>query len=230
MRIHVLQHSELTPPGSVLDWLQLKNHRYSVVRVDKDEPLPALSETDWIIILGGKMNVDQLQEYPWLAREKLFLKEAVDAHKTCLGICLGGQLLAQTLGAEVRPNDHWETGWHPVQLGVHLDQDLRLTAFHWHEDTFSLPNGAIRIATNLITENQGFMFGDHIVGLQFHPEAKEEWIKQCAESDPYPSGPYTQNPEDVLKGTIFLHPMRKWFFELLNKMEFLTQARLNRNF
>lgn len=223
MRIHILQQSQATPPGSVLEWLQNKNHDYQVVHLYKGEPLPRVEETDWLIVLGGGMNVDEVDKHPWLQDEKNFLKEAVAAHKTCLGLCLGGQLLSQVLGGTVQPHTHWETGWHPVILG----HDYRLMVFQWHQDTFTLPEGAVRVATNRSCENQGFAFGDFVVGLQFHPEATEEWIQACMNEPNQPEGPHVQKPEQITENMIFLHPMKQWFFDLLDRMEAVTRVRLN---
>jgi len=213
----------------VLDWLKLKNHSYSTVRLFEGESLPSLSETDWLIILGGPMNVDEVDQHPWLGEEKEFLRHAIAEGKTCLGLCLGGQLLAQALGATVRKNESWEAGWHTVQIGSNqIGSDFRLTVFQWHQDTFALPEGATRVATNRNCENQAFAYGDHVVGLQFHPEATEDWVRECLEDKEQPSGPHAQKPEQMLENIIFIHPMRKWFFELLDRMESVTRTRFTR--
>jgi GMP synthase-like glutamine amidotransferase len=215
MRTHILQHSDGTPPGAVLQWLRDKGHKHDLRRLDIGHSLPDLSETELIVILGGPMNVDDVKDHPWLRDEKLFLEGAIAAGKSCLGLCLGGQLLAQTLGAKVTKNTHWEVGWHPVQL----EGGSELTVFQWHQDTFTLPNKAERIATNSITENQGFRFGRNVVGVQFHPEATTEWVVECAEEVPYPVGPHVQSGPKILEGQNFLVPMRTWFFDLLNELE-----------
>lgn len=222
LRVHVLQQTESTPPGSVLDWLKVRGHAATLVRVYAGDALPTVDETDWLIVCGGSMNVDDTDKFPYLAEEKKLISQAIAAKKTCLGLCLGGQLLAQALGASVRKNTEWETGWHTVHLGP--SQTERLMVFQWHEDTFDLPDGAVRVATNRITENQGFAFGDTIVGLQFHPEATEEWIRQRAGETNPPSGAHVQTAEQILEGLIFLTPMRKWFFDLLQRLETITVA------
>jgi GMP synthase-like glutamine amidotransferase len=229
MRIRILQHSPNSPPGSVLDWLQTKHHEHSTIHLYKGEPLPSLAETDWLIILGGPMNVDDVHEHAWLASEKSYLRQAIDAGKTCLGLCLGGQLLAQTLGGTVMKDAHWETGWQAVHLGSSLEANAnssgRLTVFQWHQDAFSLPEGAVRIATNRITENQGFAYGDRVLGLQFHPEASEEWVRHCMNEKEQPTGPHVQTHEQITEGMIYLTPMRRWFFDLLDRMEMVTDHR-----
>lgn len=221
LRVHVLQHSDDTPPGSVLDWLKTKGHAATLVRLHQGDALPSTDETDWLIVLGGGMNVDETDKHPWLIEEKKLLREAVEKKITCLGLCLGGQLLAQTLGAEVKTHEHWEVGWHTVHFGQTGGE--RLMVFQWHQDAFGLPEGAIRVATNRATENQGFAYKDHVVGLQFHPEATEEWITTLAD-EPKPEGAHVQTKEQILEGMIFLTPLRKWFFDLLSRLEQITFA------
>ena len=183
--------------------------------IHKGAPFPRLDETDWLILLGGPMNVDEAAEFPWLNEEKKYLRTAIDAGKVCLGLCLGGQLLAQTLGAEVRKNDHWEAGWFPIQIVGHGE----LMVFNFHQDVFELPPGAVRIATNKITTNQAFKFGDGVIGIQFHPESTREWVDSFVEEDPYPTGPFVQQPDELIAGYHYLEPMREWLFGLLIEME-----------
>jgi GMP synthase-like glutamine amidotransferase len=222
LRVHVLQQTESTPPGSVLDWLKSRGHAATLVRVFAGDSLPSVDETDWLIICGGDFNVDETEKYPFLVQEKKLIHDAIAKKKTLLGLCLGGQLLAQSLGAAVKPNTEWEVGWHTVHFGQSGAD--RLMVFQWHQDTFDLPTGAIRVATNRITENQGFAFGDNIVGLQFHPEATEEWVTECANDPDMPAGAHVQTKEQILEGMIFLTPLRKWFFDLLQRLETITVA------
>ena len=214
MRIHILQNSSETPPGTVLEWLKVSKREATVVKLYDGEKPPRAEDCDMVIVLGGPMNVDQTAEYPWLLDEKEFLRQMVQAKKTCLGICLGGQLLSQVLGGTVAKHEHWEVGWHAITIGT----NQRLMVFQWHQDTFSIPPGAVRVATNRICENQAFAFGDNIVGLQFHPEATEEWVAESAADPEQPVGPHVQLPATMLDERIFCVPMKKWFFELLDQM------------
>lgn len=220
MKVHVLSHSPDSPPGTVLEWAENKGHEVVLVNLFEGHALPELSEVSLLVILGGRMNVDDVSEHPWLQDEKGFLRKAIDRHIPCLGLCLGGQLLAQVLGAQVRKHDHWEVGWHPVIVGT----DQRLTVFQFHQDTFDLPQGATRVATNRITENQAFAYGDSVVGLQFHPEATEDWVRKCAEMPNYPEGPHVQKPEHMLEDLVLLTPMKRWFFGLLDRMESIAHS------
>lgn len=222
MRIHVLQHSKNTPPGSVAEWAGIHDHSLEVIQVFDNEPLPNPSEVEFLIILGGPMNVDDIEEHPWLVPEKDFIRKVLAREKTCLGICLGGQLLAQVLGGNVRKHEHWEVGWHAIHMGSHQ----RITVFQWHQDTFDLPANAVRVATNKITENQAFAYGNRVVGLQFHPEATEDWVRERVSSPDYPEGPHVQKAEHVLEDLVLVAPMKKWFFGLLDRLADITNQNL----
>ena len=214
MRIHILQNSSETPPGTVLEWLKVSKRECTLVKLFDGEKVPRVEDTDFVIVLGGPMNVDEVEACPWLLDEKDFLRQLIIGKKTCLGICLGGQLLAQILGGTVTRHEHWEVGWHAITIGP----TQRLMVFQWHQDTFTIPPGAVRVATNRICENQAFAFGDNVVGVQFHPEATEEWIAENAADPEQPTGPHVQNPGAMLEERIFCVPMKKWFFELLDQM------------
>jgi GMP synthase (glutamine-hydrolysing) len=130
-----------------------------------------------VVPLGGSMQAWDEERLPYLGRQRALLREAVDEGVPVLGICLGGQLLARALGAEVRPAERPETGWLEVEatpeaagdpLLAHLREPVGV--YQWHLDVFDLPVGAIRLARSDQSENQAFRFGERAWGLQFHPE------------------------------------------------------------
>ena len=135
------------------------------------------------------MNIYQHRDHPWLVREKRFIAQALAAQTRVLGVCLGAQLIADALGARVYQNPEKEIGWFPLQVLARpgpfaLFPDAP-SVLHWHGDTFELPPGAVRVAASEACENQAFLFGDRVVGLQFHlevtPDRIAEFVTGCEE-------------------------------------------------
>ncbi|MCX7428539.1 MAG: type 1 glutamine amidotransferase [Planctomycetia bacterium] len=153
-----------------------------------------------LVVLGGPMSVNDVDANPWLADEVRWIRQAVDAELPVLGICLGAQLLAKSLGAKVRANPVKEIGWYRLELTEEAAGDplfggcgARYTVFQSHGDTFALPDGAVHLARGEECENQAFRRGRLAWGLQFHIEMTEamvrEWLDEpgtrrlCAELD-----------------------------------------------
>ena len=105
MRIQVFQHHPAEGAAHVASWAADRGHALSTTRLFEDPPLPRVDAVDWLVVLGGPMNVYEEARHPWLAREKAFLRAMIDAGKPILGICLGAQLLADVLGGPVTRND-----------------------------------------------------------------------------------------------------------------------------
>jgi GMP synthase (glutamine-hydrolysing) len=207
MRIHYLQHVPFEGLGSIAAWATANHHDVSSTRFFLDDPLPNLNDLDWLVLMGGPMGVHDEALYPWLASEKRFIGEAIEGGKVVLGICLGAQLIADVLGARVFPNRHKEIGWFPIEMGdesqgtpLFRDFPQRFEVFHWHGDTFDLPAGALPIARSAACENQGFVFRDRVVALQFHLETTragaEELIAHCSEE--LVDAPFIQTPRAML--------------------------------
>jgi GMP synthase (glutamine-hydrolysing) len=144
-----------------------------------------LGQTAGLVVLGGPMNVDQVAEYPFLATEVGWIRQAVETKTPVLGICLGAQLLAKSLGAKVYPNGVKEIGWYEIEVTPDAAFDRlfagsrpRETVFEWHGDTFDLPPGAVHLATTRQCRHQAFRFGPSAWGLQFHVEMTRQLIEQ----------------------------------------------------
>jgi GMP synthase-like glutamine amidotransferase len=186
MRWHCLQHLPDEGPGYAAAWLAAHGHALTYTRLFAPNPaFPALTEFDGLLILGGAMGVHDEAEFPWLAPEKAFLREALRAGKITLAICLGAQLVAQALGGEVRPNPAPEIGFWTVRFSAKaLTHPLlrgwpdKAMVLHWHVDTFSVPPGAVRVGMSAGCAAQGYVWGDGIVGLQFHPEMTEDMVEK----------------------------------------------------
>ena len=131
------------------------------------------------------MNVPDETTHPWLVAEKKFVREAIDQGVAVLGVCLGAQLIADVMGARIFPNEFKEVGWLPIEA-VDGGEDSfafpeRMMAFHWHGDTFDLPDGALRLARSEACDNQAFQFGRNVIGIQFHLEATPESVSLLLE-------------------------------------------------
>ena len=178
MRIHYFQHVAFEDPAYILSWAQRKGHSLTKTRLDQgDNPLDS-ADFDLLVVIGGPMNIYEYDKYLWLKAEKLAIRAAIDSRKYILGICLGAQLVADVLGAHVTTNWEKEIGWLRV---VQADEISAMSpfdalprdyiAFHWHGDTFSIPQGAVLQGSSAACKNQGFMYKDTVIGLQYHIEA-----------------------------------------------------------
>jgi GMP synthase (glutamine-hydrolysing) len=207
MKIHYLQHVPFEGLASIEPWAKSKGHSLSATRFYNNEPLPNVEDIDWLIIMGGPMNIYEESKYPWLAQEKRFIEQAIENEKIILGICLGSQLIADALGAKVFPNQDKEIGWFPIELTSEEQTPQvfnflpnQFTVFHWHGDTFDLPDGATRIAKSEGCENQAFAYGERVIGLQFHLESTKGSVQKILEncSDEIVEGRYIQKPDEML--------------------------------
>jgi GMP synthase-like glutamine amidotransferase len=207
LRIHYLQHVPFEGPGFIESWALVRNHRLTSTRLYSGQRLPGVDDLDWLVILGGPMNVYEQDRYPWLAREKCFIGEALHGEKVVIGICLGAQLLACVLGAKVTRNPCSEIGWYPVEKAAQASQSKlagllpdQFPAFHWHGDTFEIPRGAIHFARSQACENQAFTFGDRVAAFQFHLESTRDGVEKLVYNCPedLAEGPCIQGPEDMV--------------------------------
>jgi GMP synthase (glutamine-hydrolysing) len=159
-----------------------------------------------IVAMGGEMHALDDERFPYLAREARLLEEAVERDVPVLGICLGGQLLARSLGATVQPAGVLEGGWVPISPAGDLNGDPVLGhlkeptgVFSWHVDIFDLPEGATQLATGEVTAQQAFRYG-RAWGLQFHPEVDgdlfESWL------DAHPALDMSDEEKDRLRAEV----------------------------
>ena len=209
MNLHVLQHVWFEDPGVIQDWALENGFTITSTAFYNNEPLPDIKDIDLLVIMGGPMNIYEEEKYSWLIDEKQFIKQAIDAGKKVLGICLGAQLIADILGGKVVRGKHKEIGWFPVRFKnmensvVLKDLPNEATVFHWHQDTFEIPPNAVHIAESDACSNQAFSYNyGKVVGLQFHFELKDQGIKRLVEqcSDDISSGEYVQSLEDIVSG------------------------------
>jgi GMP synthase-like glutamine amidotransferase len=207
MNIHYLQHVPFEGLGSIESQLKAGHHQLSSTHLYKNPLLPAIEEIDWLIVMGGPMGVHDETEYPWLKPEKNFIRQAIDANKKILGICLGAQLIADVLGTKVYQNRYREIGWFNIDRSAEGNSTILSTAlpeqtevFHWHGDTFDIPAGAKLLASSEACKNQGFILDNRVVGLQFHLEttsaSARALIKNAA--DELDDSRYVQTEKEIL--------------------------------
>ena len=227
MHVHALQHVPFEGLGSIADWLIQRRAIVSYTKFYESMSLPAVSDVDLLIILGGPMGVQDEEKFPWLAEEKRFVRRCIDTGVKVLGICLGAQIIAAELGSQVYANAHKEIGWFPVEKLPAAAADPIFTnfpdcleVFHWHGDTFDLPNGAKHVARSAGCEHQAFVYDERIIGLQFHLETTlpnvQQLIAHCA--DEILSGPYIQKPEIMTSNRQRFDAINSVMHELLNQM------------
>ncbi len=190
MRVHYLQHVPFEGLGSIESWLRQKDCRITCTRLHESTDFPETSEYDLLIIMGGPMSVNDESKHEWLVQEKQFIRTAVTAGKHVLGICLGAQLIANSLGVSVYRSEHKEIGWFPINGTPSSDGSAfrfpnELEVFHWHGETFELPADAVRLAKSEGCDNQAFQLGQNVIGLQFHleitPESAAAIVFNCRE-------------------------------------------------
>jgi GMP synthase (glutamine-hydrolysing) len=184
-KILVLQHHPAENLGSIADALEDVALAWQYVRVFDGQPIPQDTRgVGGLIVMGGSETVYQLDRYPYLREEMRLIEDALKQNKPFLGVCLGSQLLAATLGATVRRGESREIGWYPVRVNDAVMQDRLLRGLpaefvpaHWHSDVFDLPAGAIALASSEKTPLQAFRYGDQAYGILFHAEMTLEILE-----------------------------------------------------
>ncbi len=208
MRIHSLQHVPFEDIGSMAQDFQARGFRLNTTHWYQGDEAPDLTSFDALIVMGGPMGIYDEDQYPWLADEKMLIKNAIAAGKIVLGICLGAQLIADVLGGKVTRNTHKEIGWFPLQINPQAAAHpiAKILAqypevFHWHGDTFAIPDGAVWLARSEACAHQAYSYKDRVFGFQFHlettPASAQALITHCAED--IDGSRYTQSAEAILK-------------------------------
>jgi GMP synthase-like glutamine amidotransferase len=189
LSIHALFHVPYEGLGCIEDWINKNGHSLTTTQFYTDYQLPDLNSIDLVIVMGGPMGISDEIEYPWLKEEKQYIKLAIDNGKTVIGICLGSQLIAEVLGANVYPNKQKEIGWFDIHLSNNTseiaafsDFENQFPVFHWHGDTFDLPENSTHLFHSEVCRNQGFILNDNVLGLQFHFEVTEDSLHKMLEN------------------------------------------------
>jgi GMP synthase-like glutamine amidotransferase len=229
MRLAVLQHVPFEGPAAIGEWAGARGVAMSVAHLYRGDPLPAPGSFDILAAMGGPMSANDEAILDWLGPEIALVRDAIAGGKIVLGVCLGAQIMAKALGGRVFKGREKEIGWFPVArtepahpLFDGIPQEF--VAFHWHGETFSLPENAVRLASTPSTENQAFAVGAKALGLQFHLEATPDSVAALIENaaSDIDGGPYQQRPADILAGAGHCETMRPHLFRLLDALAGFT--------
>jgi GMP synthase-like glutamine amidotransferase len=211
MKVHVLQHLPFEDLGNIAPNLKARGAQVSYTHFFENPQLPPLDGFDLIIIMGGSMSANDEERLPWLKLEKQFIRDAIKRDIGVLGVCLGAQLIANALGARVYRNPQKEIGWFPVRRVPapegHFSLPQECMAFHWHGETFDLPEGAVKLAESDACRNQAFQIKRNVIGLQFHLETTPYNASALVENfrDDLVKASYIQGEDEILSAPAALY-------------------------
>ena len=227
MNLHCFQHAPFEGLGEIAKWAQARAHSVSYTRFFENPKLPDAAEVDFLVVMGGPMNVYEYRNHPWLRAEKEFISRMIDRGTLVLGICLGAQLIADVLGAKVYQNPEREIGWLPIRWRS-LPTTRRLlgreggdmTVFHWHGDTFDLPTRVEWLAESDGCRHQAFVFRRHVVALQFHLEVGSADVAAMVEhgASELTGGRFVQTSAQILAGPESLDSCHALCSHLLDRL------------
>lgn len=201
--VAIFRHSPGEGPGYFATFLEAHSRPWQLIRIDEGDALPASAAGfAGLCFMGGPMSVND--DLPWIEPVLALIRDAVERGIPVIGHCLGGQLMSKALGGRVTKNPVKEIGWGRVEATSAAARDWlgdmeAFDAFHWHGETFSVPDGADRILASAYCENQAFVLGPHL-GMQCHVEMTEAmirlWNRQWAEESAVASTSM-QTPEQM---------------------------------
>ena len=215
LKVHYFQHIAGEGFGSCYQFLKQHNAKITATEffalpVDRSleiEALPQVEDVDLLIIMGGAMSVNDEVNFPWLKIEKRWLRRYLSMGKPAIGSCLGGQLIANALGAAVSRSEKQELGWTGVRKVNYVPAECfelpaEFNVMQWHSETFEIPKGAIHLAENDVCRNQMYQIGKNVLGFQFHPEITPEalnlFLENEEELDHFP-GQHMQTQQQLKK-------------------------------
>jgi len=183
-KLLVLQHVAHELLGTLNPLLKKSGFRIRYVNFARHpDAQPSLEGYAGLVVLGGPMSVNDAGRLAHLNVELKLIEEALERNIPVLGICLGAQLIAKTLGASVYPNKEKEIGWYDVSPTADAQSDPLLSGFaaaekvfQWHGETFNIPRSTRHLAFSSLCANQAFSYGDKVYGFQFHLEVDEAMI------------------------------------------------------
>ncbi|WP_413290318.1 type 1 glutamine amidotransferase [Bdellovibrio sp. HCB337] len=213
-KILIVQHEEHTSAGTTLEWAKTRGVDV-VFWHPAQEPMPKSTDDSLgVVICGGSMDTFEEDKFPWLKTEKQFVQNLLEKKTKIFGLCLGGQLLAEVLGGKVYVQKGWEIGFVPAKT----KDGEEVPMFHWHHCAFELPPGATLLIKGDYCPNQAFLWKDHVVGTQFHPEATEDWVRECAEDVEEKHQGNVQKKAEMLDSLPLRKNLQDWYFRQLDAL------------
>ena len=226
MKIHIFQHISVKQPGAVLDWITKNKLDYQIHLIKNGDALPTLEETDFLIILGGALHINDEEEHPWLRPDINFVRKIIDLNKPVLGICLGAQIIARALDFKVEKNEYREIGWHNVMLNNnakqnHFFKDIphKFIPLHWHSDIIRLPENISSLVYSNATDSQAFTY-KNTISVQFHIEQTEKTLDIMLEkaNDYLIKDKFVQTADEIRLGYNNLIDSNNILFHLLDSL------------
>jgi GMP synthase-like glutamine amidotransferase len=203
--VAIFRQAPTEGPGHFAAFLDARGIPWRLIAIDAGDVVPA-SPDDFsgLVFMGGPMSVND--DLPWIPPVLSLIREATAKNIPVLGHCLGGQLMAKALGGQVTRNPIKEIGWGRVDCAdtaeahAWLGTTTAFDAFHWHGETFSIPDGAVRILGNAHCANQAFVMGPHLA-MQCHVEMTasmiEKWCEVGSEEIAASASPAVQSVEQI---------------------------------
>lgn len=182
----IISHVASSHPDYLCEYLERRQLPYQGFTTQSGAPLPSVGEFAGLVLLGAPLSVNSGLD--WIREEIALIRDCVAQEVPVLGICFGSQLISKAFGGLVFTAPAMQIGWHPVtttpqcrELLSDLSLPEQFDAFEWHEETFTLPDGAIPLFSGGCVGNQGFLYKS-CLAVQFHPEVTEamvrDWVAQ----------------------------------------------------
>lgn len=191
MSVLIFKNTRTEGPGTIGDFLKAKNILHRVVELE-NEDIPDAEGFDTLIMLGGPMSANDTSVFPYIKKEEELVRKFAEKNKKILGICLGAQIMAKAFGAKVYKGTKPEIGWLDIELtetgirdcsmkklAIHPkagDFWKQFKVFHWHGETFDIPDKAQRLAKSALYPNQAFRLGTNAYAFQFHIEVAKDMV------------------------------------------------------
>lgn len=186
----IVQHAPHEHPAAVRRTLESQGIQTHWIHSYLGEPYPELSSIAGMISLGGPMGANDEEKHPWIGPEIALMRKCIESGYPIAGICLGGQMMARAIGGKVERNEVHEVGWFPIEVTEAGRKDPILsvagpnpTVYHWHGDTFHLPQDAVLLARSRACPRQAFRLGELAYGFQFHPEADHQLVGEWLDTE-----------------------------------------------